>query len=194
MEQRYISDLSNKGDFVHRDLFFRKLHSIGGSDASADAYVNIDNSKQKVTVVKSTATEGAGQWSVFVRNALTSNVEDTPRIAVTSNVTTIASDVTTINGALTVSNYASFEDDVDVTTGSITVGKHLIVDGPSYLGDEVKITKSGNTSVLSEKGLTFNDAWRIAYDSDANGLAFEENTGTVDTPTWTRRFQFTPTI
>lgn len=194
MEQRYISDLSGKGDFVQRDLFFRKLHSIGVSDASADAYVNIDNAKQKVTVVKSTAADGAGQWSVFVRNPLTSNVEDTARIAVTSNVTTVSSDVTTIDGALTVSNYASFEDDVDVTTGSITVGRNLIVDGPSYLGDALKITKSGNTSVLSEKCLTFNDAWRIAYDSDANGLVFEENMGTVDTPTWTRRFQFAPTM
>lgn len=191
MTDRYITDLSTRGDLVQRDVYCQKTHVVGGLDASADAYVNVDNTKQKVTVVKSTATNGAGQWSVFVRNAATNNVEDTPRVAVTSNVATLSSDVTKINGAFTVSNYASFENDVDVTTGTVTIGRNLIVDGPAYMADDVTVTKTGNTSVLSEKNLTFNETWRIAYDSAANGLAFEENTGTENAPTWTRRFQFT---
>ena len=176
---------------MQRDVYCRKSHVIGGLDASADAYVNVDNTKKKVTVVKSTATNGNGQFSVFVRNALTNNVEDSPRVAITANIATLSSDVTKINGALTVSNYASFENDVDVTTGTVTIGRNLIVDGPTYLADDVTLTKSGNTSVLSEKCLTFNETWRIAYDSAVNGLAFEENTGSENAPTWTRRFQFT---
>ena len=191
MTERYITDLSGRGDLVQRDVYCRKSHVIGGLDASADAYVNVDNTKKKVTVVKSTATNGNGQFSVFVRNALTNNVEDSPRVAITANIATLSSDVTKINGALTVSNYASFENDVDVTTGTVTIGRNLIVDGPTYLADDVTLTKSGNTSVLSEKCLTFNETWRIAYDSAVNGLAFEENTGSESAPTWTRRFQFT---
>lgn len=189
MAERFITGLSGKGDIIHRDVYFRKVHSVGASDASADAYVDINNSKQKVTQLQSTAVNGAGQWSVYVRNGITSNIEATPRVTVTSNVTNVSSDVTTINGALTVSNYASFEEDVDITTGSVTVGRTLIVDGPTYHGNNVHVMKANDSVVLSEQALTFNAAWRIVYDKAIDGLAFEQNTGTIESPFWARRFQ-----
>lgn len=190
MAQRYITDLSSKGDFVHRDVYFRKLHAVGDSNASANSYVNIDNTKQHVTKVQSSATNGGeGKWSVFVRSSTTGNVEATPRVQVTPNVTTVSSDVTTIEGALTVSNYASFEEDVDITTGSVTVGRTLIVDGPSYHGNVVQVSRSNNAAVLSEQALTFNSAWRLMYDETIAGLAFEQNTGSAESPSWIRRFE-----
>lgn len=189
MADKFVADLSGKGDIVQRDVVFRKLLAVGSSKTSADAYVDIDNAKQKVTQIESTATNGKGQWSVFVRNAATSNVEPTPRVAVTANVTTLSSDVTSVQGALTVSNYASFEEDVDVTTGSVTVGRTLIVDGPTYHGNNVHVTKSNSSTVLSENALTFSDAWRLVYDQDSEALAFEQNTQTAEDPQWVRRFQ-----
>lgn len=190
MTERFITDLSGRGDLVHRDVYFRKLHSMGASDASTDAYVDINSTKQKVTQIKSTATNGAGQWSVYVRNGVTGNMEASPRVAVTANIATLSADVTRVDGALTVSNYASFENDVDVTTGNMTIGQNLVVDGNTFLGNDLSVSKSGNTTVLSEQALTFNAAWRMVYDAGISGLAFEQNTGTTNSPTWTRRFQF----
>lgn len=191
MAERFIADLSGKGDIVQRDVFFRKLHSVGSSTANADAYVEIDNVKQKVTQIESKAINGAGQWSVYVRNFASNSVEATPRVSVTANVTNLSSDVTSIKGALTVSNYASFEEDVDITTGSVTVGRTLIVDGSTFHGNNVHVTKSNNSAILSEGALTFNDAWKLMYDEETNALAFEQNTGTAEIPQWVRRFQVT---
>ncbi len=187
---KYITDLSARGDLVHRDVFFRKLYSVGDASASSEAFVDHNNSKTKVTEVKSTVSSGNGLWSLFLRKSSSNAMEGNARVAVTPAETVLSSDVTRIKGAMSVSNYASFESDVDVTTGNMVVGKTLTVDGGAYIGNNVTVLKNNTAASISENAIQFDDKWRIFHDEMVNGLAFEENTGTSGSPVWTRRFQF----
>lgn len=191
MSSKYITDLSARGDLVHRDVFFRKLYSVGAQAASTDAYVDHNNSKTKVTEVKSTVTSGNGLWSLFLRNSTSNAMEGNSRVSITPAETILSSDVTRIKGAMSVSNYASFEKDVDVTTGNMTVGKTLTVDGGGVFGNDVAVTKGNVITSVTQNAINFDQQWRIVHDVAVNGLAFEENTGTSGSPVWTRRFQFT---
>lgn len=193
---RTIIDLAARGDLVHRDVYFRKLYSVGSTDASSEAYVDYNAEKTKVSEVKTTVSSGAGQWSVYLRNPTSNAMEGNSRVSVTPAETSLDSDVTKIKGALTVSNFASFENDLQVTTGSVEIGQNLIVDGNTQLGNELTVSNvaANGTATMSAAALTFGqdgtNSWRLKYDPVLNGLAFEENTGTTQSPNWVRRFQF----
>lgn len=189
----FLTDLSNRGDLQYRDLYVRQTYAVSNVDtATASAYTTYGNVKTLTaeTTTSVAAATGEGSWEVSVRDAATGTVA--PRLSVAKALAVIDSEQTELNGTLKVANLALFEDDVDVTTGSVTIGENLVVEGNTFLGNALKLTKDSNTSELSEEGLTFTSngtTWRIVYDPIVNGLAFEQ----LENGVFLRRFQFTHT-
>ena len=188
--QDFITDLSNRGDLQYRDLYFRQTYAVGdGNTSTSSAYVTYGNVKTLTSETKSwvAPSTGEGTFEVSVRDAATGLVA--PRLSVAKALAKIDAEQTELNGTLKVANLALFEDDVDVTTGSVTIGENLVVEGNTFLGNALKLTKDSKESQLSEEGLTFTSngtTWRIVYDSAVNGLAFEQ----LVSGEWLRRFQF----
>lgn len=190
----YITPLSSLGDIQHRDGYIRKVYNIGGvsDDVGSDAYVGTGPSNHmrvSSTISSLNTSNDTGKWSVFVKKVGTSidtsnNVAD---LSIDVSGTQLTSDTTTVTGVLNVKNYASFEDDVDLTTGSMTVGKDLTVGQTLSAAGPISLSADGKTVELNSNYLQFSNSWRIGYDDVINGITLQEN---VEGTGWVTRFDF----
>lgn len=138
------------GDLSTRDVYGRTLYQMSGSACQWDSYLDPSgsNTYTRAASVQSNLDAGnsAGSWSIFVKasgaNTLLDTNTATPLVKVTTESTIISSDSTTIAGTLMVDNYVNLGSDLDVTSGSVSVGKNLTVSDLLTVGGNANIIGS----------------------------------------------------
>ena len=168
LDGRVIFDKSAYGDVVYRDAFVRGLALTGNGSVSQSAWcVAAGGNVYNATQVVSTAANGTqGAWSLFTKGtaANINTSSDTPQLYVSSTETRLAAEQITIRGALQSEAYAVFNDDVDIPSGNVLVGRDLTLGGNLYLGSSLKLeTVAENSALLNAELLTVRGSMVVEF-------------------------------
>jgi hypothetical protein len=173
-----VINATTRGDCIYRDAYIRGLTLSDTGDVQQGSFFISGNGAATWVsglITKHTPADDTSSWSCYVKKAgMNIDTNSIPQVFVSDAQTTISSDSTSISGTLTVDNYASFGDDVDIPIGNVSIGRNLSVDGVVSVGTSVTVSGGLYSTTRGPNNIDFTDKWRIAYDASKNALVFRQ--------------------